>query len=188
MLLTVIDFVILGIIGVSMIVGLFRGLIREALSLAVWVAAAWVAMHYVDHAADTMVGVVDSVTIRLALGFVGLFLLALIVGGLIHFLIAKLIDAAGLTASDRFFGLLFGLGRGIALIVAAVLLASLTPMPEDYWWQESALLPQFEQAAIWARTWLPSEVEQAFRFPNELIPDLPAVTPASEEAMPQNGT
>ena len=82
----------------------------------------------------------------------------LTIGGLISFLVGKMIDKTGLSSTDRLFGAVFGLARGVVIVVLAVMLARLTPFTEDPWWDESRLLPPFERLAEDARGLLPESM------------------------------
>ena len=94
---------------------------------------------------------------------------SLVIGGLIDYLVIQLVQKTGLSGSDRFIGMIFGAARGVLMIAALVLLAGLTPFPGDPWWQESRLIPYFEELAVWLRDMLPEDVAEKFRF-TELAP------------------
>ena len=74
------------------------------------------------------------------------------------YLLAQLVNKTGLTGSDRFAGLLFGIGRGVLVVAVLVLLAGLTPLPQDPWWAESTLIGPFQNIALWLRDLLPAGV------------------------------
>lgn len=152
------DYVIVAIIGISMLISLFRGYVREMLSLIAWGAAFWVAFTFSHKVAVLLVEYVDLPSARLVLAFVALFLATLLVGGLVNFLAGELVDKTGLSGTDRMLGLLFGMLRGIAVVVIMVLLAGLTPVPADPWWRESQLLGHFQDLALWLRDYLPRDV------------------------------
>ena len=75
----------------------------------------------------------------------------LIAGGLIGFLLGQLVRATGLTGTDRFLGMFFGAARGALLIVVAVGVLSLSPVVQDTWWRQSALVPHFLLVADWSK-------------------------------------
>lgn len=158
------DFIILGLIGLSMLISLFRGFVREVMALAVWVAAFWVAITFSDEARDLLSGHIELPSAQVAVAYAGLFIATLIVGGMINFLLGKLIEQTGLSGTDRFVGLFFGAARGLVLITAAVLFAGLTPFPQDGWWQQSRLLPWFEQLSQWSVTRLPEDIRGYFDY------------------------
>ncbi|MBE5316000.1 MAG: CvpA family protein [Xanthomonadales bacterium] len=181
--LTWADIVLLAILGLSTLVGLWRGFIVEVMSVAVWVGAFWLAFTYGDSAALLYEGVVEAPSARLLLGYATLFALALAVGGLATWLMGKLVKSTGLSGTDRLLGLLFGLVRGYALGAVAVLLAGFTALPGDAWWEQSRVVPAFQRGAEWLRAHLPASVAQEVNFVPVLRLDLssPAPPPAQQE-------
>ena len=169
------DYAILVVTAVSVVIGLFRGFVREVMALAVWLMAFWVAFAFADNGALMLEGRVDLPSARIAIAFAGLFIATLIVGGLINFLVAKMVDMTGLSGSDRFLGLFFGAARAVVLITAVVMVAGLTPIPRDPWWGQSVLLPRFQSLAEWAAGYLPDHVRDYFDFELETLQDSPAV-------------
>ncbi len=153
------DLAILAVLLVSTLVSLFRGFLREVFSLLVWIAAIYAALHASGMLALRMEPWIEQPSARLVIAFVGVFVLVLIVGGLINYLLGKLISSTGLSGTDRMFGALFGAVRGLAIVSVAVIIARLTPFPEDPWWQESRLLPEFERLAIWAVAQFPDSIQ-----------------------------
>ncbi len=155
-----VDVTIIAIVLLSMLVSVFRGLVKEALSLGVWIAAFFVAYRFVDWGAVMVPGAVELPSARLAISFAALFVGTLLLGGLVSWLIGKLVETTGLGGTDRVLGALFGAARGGAIIIALVIFAGMTPLPGDPWWQQSAMLPYFEDAAAWAVNYLPDSVRE----------------------------
>lgn len=158
------DLTIIIIIGLSVVISLFRGLIREVLSLLIWISAFWVAWYFVDVGAQFLDGWVDLPSARHVMAFVGLFLFVLIIGGLLNYLIGLLISKTGLASSDRFFGMFFGLIRGIVAVTALVFFIKATPLSQDPWWSKSQLAPYFSSLAEWAKNHMPDEISTYFQF------------------------
>ena len=154
-MLTWADFALLLILAVSMGIGLWRGFVVEVLSLTVWIAAFWLSMGLGEDVAARLTGV-ESASARLLLGYAGVFIAVLLVGGLLTWLIGKVIANTGLSGTDRLLGLGFGLLRGGVLACVAVLLMGFTPLPQDSWWQQSRLLPTVQRGAEWMATFLPA--------------------------------
>ena len=150
-----IDYAIIGLISISLIIGLFRGLIREAFALVTWGVAFWVGLTFSTPFATLLESVIADPSARMATAFIALFLLTLILGAIINKLLSVLIDKTGLTGTDRMAGLIFGIARGVFLIVILVMLAGLTPLPESSWWKESELLPLFQSLAVWLKLHMP---------------------------------
>lgn len=167
--MNVADYAILGICLVSMVVSLFRGFIREVFSLLVWIAAVYAALQASGPIAVRLEGLIEVPSVRVITAFVGVFLLVLVVGGLINFLLGKLIDSTGLSGTDRLFGAVFGALRGLAIVLAAVIVAGFTPFVEDPWWQRSILLPEMERLADWLVEFFPESI-QAY-LPEEGMPE-----------------
>ncbi len=151
-----IDYTILGLILISSIIGLFRGLIREAFSLIIWVFAIWVGLTFSRQFSSFLENVISIPSARIAVAFAILFIVTLILGAIISFLLGELVKKTGLTGSDRFAGMIFGVVRGIIVVAMVVMLAGLTPLPEDSWWKESVLIPPFQSLAVWLRDHIPS--------------------------------
>jgi len=158
------DLTILAIILVSTVIGLVRGFVREAFSLAVWVLAFWIGWTFFRDLAEELTPWIATPSVRLGVAFVGLVLLALLVGGIVNYLVIRLVQLTGLSGSDRFIGMLFGVARGMLVVTLLVLLAGLTPLPEDPWWHDSLLIPWFEELALWLKEAMPPEVADKFQF------------------------
>ncbi len=162
-----VDWVILIILGVSMLVSVFRGLAREVLSLLAWVAAAWVAFEYAPLGDAWLAPWVPAPSIRLLLSGAALFMTVLLGLGLVNTLVGRLIRGSGLSGTDRSLGMLFGLARGIAIVTVLVLAAGTTLVPQDPWWRESTLLRHFERLAVEVRGLLPEPVSGLIRLSGE---------------------
>lgn len=152
------DFVVLGIIAISILVGAIRGFIKEAFSLAVWAAAFVVAFQYSGVLALQLESHIELPSARTALAFTGLFLAVLLVGGLLTFLVGKLVEKTGLSGTDRLLGGVFGSIRGMFLVIALMLVAGLTPVPQDSWWQSSRSIQSLLPLAEWSTQFLPDYI------------------------------
>ncbi len=151
-----VDYAIIGLILISSVIGLLRGFIREAFSLVIWVIAIWVGLTFSREFSSFLDGIISYPSARIATAFAVLFLVTLILGALISYLLGELVKKTGLTGSDRFAGMIFGIARGLVVVSIVVMLAGLTPLPEDSWWKESLLIPPFQSLAIWLRDLIPS--------------------------------
>ena len=158
------DILILGIILLSALISLVRGFVREAFSLAVWVLAFWVSWSFFRDLEVPLQAWIESPTVRLGVAFAALMIATLVVGGLVNFLIIQLVERTGMSGSDRLIGMVFGAARGVLLVAVLVLLAGLTPMPEEDWWLESGLVGYFQELSYWLRDLLPPEFADHFRY------------------------
>jgi membrane protein required for colicin V production len=166
------DYCIIAALGLSVLMGLWRGFIGEAIALACWVLAFWVAWTFGAQLAQQFTAITLP-SARLVLGYAICFVGVLIAGALVGFLMRKLIAGSGLSGSDRMLGMVFGLIRGLAIVTIAVLILKFTPLPQDPWWKESKLLPTFENAAKWLSTQLPPEVTHYLDL-HTIVPQIPA--------------
>ena len=98
------DTTIIVIILLSAVISLFRGFVREVLSLVAWVAAFWAATLFTPLAATALAPYVAVPGARTVIGFVGILVGTLLVFGIINFLVGKLIDSTGLSGPDRLLG------------------------------------------------------------------------------------
>ena len=158
------DYLIVIVIALSMLIGLWRGLLREVISLATWIAAFAIAFLFAEDGAAHLAPYLDVPSLRVAAAFGGLFLATLLLGGLVGIVASQLVDYTGLTGTDRVLGMVFGLGRGAVVIAILVLAAGLTPLPKDHWWRQSLLLPHFQESALWLRGLLPPDLAKNFEF------------------------
>lgn len=144
-----IDITILVIIGISTLISLTRGFVKEALSLAIWIAAFFIAKFFYLDLATLFTGIEDTM-LRNAAAVTALFIATLIVGSVVNYLIGRLVESTGLTGTDRLLGGIFGAIRGI-LIVAALLffMDSFTGLSDEQWWEESELIPHFAVVIQW---------------------------------------
>lgn len=175
------DYCIITVLGLSVLMGLWRGFIGEVLALACWAVAFWVAWTMGPRLAAAF-SAIDTPSVRLLLGYAICFVAVLIAGAIVSFLMRKLVAGSGLTGSDRMLGMMFGLLRGLVLVTLTVLMLGFTPLPRDPWWQHSQLLPTFQEGAHWLSARLPPEVTKYLDL-RGLLPQIPAaVQPASPKA------
>jgi membrane protein required for colicin V production len=158
-----VDYVIIGIIALSAIIGLARGLIREVIALAVWIVAALAAWLFYVPVAEQLTPWIETPSVRMAAAVLILVFGVLIVGAIVAYLLSVLVDKTGLTGTDRLLGMVFGAGRGAVLVALLVFLATLTPVAEDPWWSQSRLLPKFQLLADLMLDMIPPDVTDRIR-------------------------
>lgn len=177
------DYCIIAVLALSVLMGLWRGFIGEALALACWAVAFWVAWTLGPQLAAAF-SAIDTPSVRLLLGYAICFIAVLIAGAIVSFLMRKLVAGSGLSGSDRLLGMVFGLMRGLVLVTLTVLLLGFTPLPRDPWWHHSQLLPTFEQGAHWLSARLPPEVAKYLDL-RGLLPQIPAAAAAPAQNAPE---
>jgi membrane protein required for colicin V production len=148
-----VDFVIIGIIAISAIVSFFRGFLREALSLLIWVVAIWMAVMFYP-AVEPMIPQDWGLpgTVRMALAGAAILLGVLIVGGIVTWALGSFLDKTGMSGTDRVVGVFFGGLRGIILIAIAIIIVGLVPaIADNSYWKQSKLVPHFQPLADWGK-------------------------------------
>jgi len=159
-----IDLVIIAIIALSALISLIRGFVKESISLVTWVVAGVLALRYYSPMGDLLEPFIASANLRNWVGGGILFLATLIVGAIVNFIVSQLVSKTGLSGTDKALGVVFGAARGVLIVTMIVLLASLTPMPEAPWWQDSAMIEFFQQLAEWVAGVIPADTVDNFNF------------------------
>jgi len=125
------------VLAVSLVLGAWRGLVYEVLSVIGWIGAFVLAQWLAPQAAQWLPMARSSEAVRYAAGFVLVFILAAFAGGLIAWGARKLVEAVGLRPVDRTLGAAFGLVRGAVLLLALAVVVNMTSLKGDAWWTES---------------------------------------------------
>jgi len=144
------DWAIIALLVISTLMSLRRGFFKEALSLGTWIAAFVVARQFhssMDQLLETQI--VDSLMRSIA-AFAALFVGTLLIGAALGFFLGALIDATGLSSTDRVLGMVFGFARGALIVTVVIGLLNLTPLVNDSWYTTASLVPHFETVAQWA--------------------------------------
>jgi membrane protein required for colicin V production len=162
--MTVFDYAVLVIVGLSILVSIMRGLVREVLALLAWVAAFAVAVLFGADVAAHMPAAIPSEELRLLAGFVTVFFGVLLAMSLAAIAISRLVKSAGLGVEDRMFGMLFGFARGALIVLVLVLLAGLTALPRDPLWRNAMLSSPLEAFAIHVKVWLPGDLSRRIKY------------------------
>lgn len=158
------DLTVLAVLGISILLGVMRGLVKELMALASWVLAFVAARQFAASAATFLPQSVQPAELRLAIGFVVLLLASLVVLWLVGLLLTEAIQALGLSSANRSAGALFGLLRGLFIVVVAVMVGGLTSLPESPGWRNAWLSPPLVEIALTARAWLPDSVKANVKY------------------------
>ena len=139
--MTTVDWVLIAVLVFSMLLGAWRGLVYEVLSVLGWAVSFYAAQYFAPRVADLLPLQSSSETVRYAAAFVLVFVAAIFAAGLFAFVLKKLIAVIGLRPVDRTMGAAFGLVRGVILLLAAAVVIDMTAMKNSVWWQESTGAP-----------------------------------------------
>ena len=160
-----VDYLIISVIILSMGLGLLRGFFREALSLATWALALFLSLKYASVLSSLSSSFVTVDSVRIIICFLAIFIMTFICSSIVNRLTTSLINKNGLSGLNRVFGLLFGFGRGLAVVGLVVFLAGSTTrfLSSDDW-----ATARFSNTSVLmvkrALDWSPSKFETNYNF------------------------
>jgi membrane protein required for colicin V production len=158
-----VDWAIVGVLGVSVLLGIVRGFVREALAVAGWVVGIALALRYSVELGAKLPFDVPAPALRTGIGAAAIVVASVFVGALAGWIVRRLLEAARLSATDRALGALFGVVRAVLIVLAVVFFVSGTTVARRPWWRESVLLPPIEAAVRFASPYLPESFAQPSR-------------------------
>jgi membrane protein required for colicin V production len=162
--MTLLDLVVVIIVGLSVLLSLIRGLVREVLALSAWIVAFLAANVAAGEVAYWMPEALPTDELRLLAAFVCVFVVVLVAMSVLAILVSRLVKSAGLGVEDRLLGGVFGLARGVMVVMIMVLLAGLTSLPRQAVWRNAVLSDPLEMFAAQIKTWLPAEMAKRITF------------------------
>ncbi len=162
--MTLIDFGIATIVVVLLVLGLIWGFTKIAIALGTWLAASIISFSFAPNLASSLLTGIESAPMRLATAMGILFVLTIMVGAVVSFLVRQFVNKTGLSGLDRVLGLIIGASLGLVVVIALVFVAGLTNAPSYDWWQSSLFIERFETLAIWLQGYLPDDVAKYFTY------------------------
>lgn len=145
-----IDYGIIAIVGISLMIGLFRGFVREVVSLIIWAAAVLLTLHYLPAIeVELSRWSMDSIYVRYGFICFAVLVVALLISWLLGKIVTKMVSSVGLGFANRFIGLLFGLFRGMLIVAFLVILLPQGDFKAIPAFSDSALLPSVQPLASW---------------------------------------
>ncbi len=158
------DLAIAAVLVLSVAWGVWRGLTREVMSLAGWVISFIVANTFGGQIGDMLPASLAREEIRVLIAFLVIFVLTLIAATIAGVLLSKLFKVAGLSGVDRTLGGLFGLARGVVILLACTIAVGLTAFPKDAMWKQSVGAGMLERTVLQLKPWLPSKLEGRLKY------------------------
>ncbi len=162
--MTAFDYAVLAVLAFSVVLGLWRGVVSEILALVAWLVAFFVARAQATEVANWLAAQIAEPALRLAAAYVLVVIAVLLVFAVLRLVLKFLIKAVGLGVLDRLLGGAFGALRGGLVVVVAVLVAGMTPLPTMEWWRAATLSPPLETAVLAAKPWLPADAAKRIRY------------------------
>jgi len=161
---TIFDYLVLFVLICSVVISTLRGLVKEILSLASWVVALVIANAYGENLAKLLPEVIPGNVTRLIAAFLALFIGVRLLMMLLSMALEAVIKASGLGLVDHGLGVLFGVARGLVIVLAVVLVCGATAIPQQPLWRDALLSPMAETAARTVMPYLPGEFASHLKF------------------------
>jgi membrane protein required for colicin V production len=162
--MTAFDYIVIGIVGLSLIFGLWRGVVGEVIALLAWALAIFAAVEFGSTVGLAVFAGMSDPAMRTLAGCVLLFVAVLVLMALVRMAVKGMVKALGLSVSDRLLGMIFGLVRGVLVTMVLVGLGGMTAAPQQSWWRNATLSAPLETAVLVARSWLPDDLAKRIRF------------------------
>jgi len=161
---TVFDYAVVAIVVASVLLGAWRGLVSEVLALVAWVAALLAGRELSPGMAPVFSEWLKEPALQYAAAFAVIVVAVLVAVALTRLALSKLLRAIGLGPLDRFLGSVFGVARGVLVVLLCVLVGGLTMLPQQAWWRQAWLAPPLETAVLASKPWLPAAVAKRIRY------------------------
>lgn len=162
--MAVFDYVVIGIVALSLVLGLWRGVVSELIALAAWILAFMAALEFGTQAGQQLFAGIADPALRALAGCAAVFIGVLVVMSLVRLAVRSMVKALGLSLSDRLLGMVFGLARGVLVVLVLVAAGGLTSAPQQTWWKQAVLAQPLETAVLVAKPWLPVDLAKRIRF------------------------
>lgn len=157
---TTVDYGLFGIVIISIIISIFRGLIKEVLSIVVWVLAFFIAIKFYNDFTKYLVGFNVNETLRGFIAFAILFIGTLILGAVVNYIVSILVKSTGLTGTDRVLGVFFGAARGVLIAASVILVINYTEFAKNQTFENSFLNNKLQPIVYWLDDFIPENVKQ----------------------------
>jgi membrane protein required for colicin V production len=158
------DYVVLAVIGISVLLSIMRGFVREVLALISWVIAFVVAKLYAVEFAPLLPEVIPTEALKMLAAFLILFLTTLLLCSLLAIALSQIFKKVGLGWIDRGLGAIFGVLRGVLIVGTLTLLAGFTALPKDPIWRNAMFAAPLEAMVTAILPWLPADVAKHVKY------------------------
>lgn len=160
----IIDFVIIAVIGLSVMTGLLRGFVKELIALCVWILAIWLAFKYSAEVNTWLKPYIQDMAARSVVAFVGILLATIVVGSLFNAVLSFILRRSGLSGTDRLLGMGFGFVRGVFIVALLMLVVKMASIPYQAYTEQSRLYNKFDPLVNWLSGFMPEFIKHAKVF------------------------
>ena len=162
--MTAFDYVVIAIVVASVVLGAWRGVLGEIIALVAWVLAFFAARWWGDEVARTVFSSIGDPVVRIVAAWVAVFVVVLLLMALLRLAVRGLLKALGLSPTDRLLGVIFGVARGLLIVLLLVAVGGMTSVSKESWWRGAYFSAPLETAVLASKPWLPLEVAKRIRF------------------------
>ena len=158
------DYVVATLVLASVLLGAWRGVVGEVIALVAWVLAFFAAKMFGAEVAPILFSGIADPVMRLVAAWVAVFVVVLVLMALLRLAVRGVLKALGLSLADRLLGVVFGLARGLIIVLALVAVGGMTMVAKEKWWTEAYFSAPLETAVLACKPWLPDDVAKRIRF------------------------
>lgn len=162
--MTAFDYVVIAIVAASVVLGAWRGVLGEIIALIAWVLAFFAAKWWGDEVARAIFSSIGDPVLRIVAAWVAVFVVVLLLMALLRLAVRGLLKALGLSPTDRLLGVIFGVARGLLIVLVLVAVGGMTSVTKEGWWRGAYFSAPLETAVLASKPWLPPEVAKRIRF------------------------
>ena len=163
--MTAFDYVVVAIVAASVLLGVWRGVVGEVIALIAWVLAFLAAKWWGEVVAQRLLaGVIADPALRIVAAWVAVFVVVLLLMALLRLAVRGLLKALGLSPTDRLLGVIFGLARGLLIVLVLVAVGGMLSLAKEKWWSDAYFSAPLETAVLAGKPWLPPDVAKRIRF------------------------
>ncbi|MFZ4076577.1 MAG: CvpA family protein [Legionellaceae bacterium] len=164
MILNWIDYIMVGVVGLSVMTGLFRGFVKELIAICIWVLAIWLGMTYGELLTPWVKPYFDNKTACFAAGFILILLATLFAGAIVNGIFSFILHRSGLSGTDRLLGMGFGFVRGVFIVALALFVINMTSLSKEPALMRAHFYPYFKPVVTWMEGFMPTVLKKVGFF------------------------
>lgn len=150
-----IDLILMGMIGLSSLTGLFRGVIKEVIALGIWIVGIWMGYHYSQSLTPWLQPYILNPTARTVAGFLIILVGVLFSGAVVNFILSLMLRRSGLSSIDKILGMGFGFLRGVFIVSLVLAVLKMTSLPYQQYTQGSVICAKLQPVVNWISGYIP---------------------------------
>lgn len=155
-----IDLFIIGIIGLSALTGLFRGVVKEIIALGIWIVGIWMGYNHAQSITPYVQPYIQNTTAQTAVAFLAILFGVLLAGGILNFILGLMLRRTGLSSMDKILGMGFGFARGVFIVSLILAVLKMTSLPYQQYVQSSTICAQLQPIVNWISRYIPTFINQ----------------------------